>query len=459
MAGCIGSSLGESDAQRNKLTGEARRRLIDEAGTKWLGLEEDWDDQTIDPSGIPIWMRPEVMDIDKTRKIKGKDANKPERRAIKFEAVWLEDYPGETPDLGQRCRQAWADAGLREQFGIPAHVKHPDFAVRGKRPELRDPRNFLGYPQWRDSLRAGLFFTAWKLNFESAYLIDRKITKSAISPELLESGADELEAEGEQSAAAKEPRCVKIFDASGEDQPLDYSDFLTAVEKGQATQTVAFLCEPLEGPKIRHYPWETTLYISGSNEEPKFTDEDFSPAVEKDVEDKPEPEEEPEKQPSPVEAEPEQQPSRAEEEPARRRNAPSRVKALLAQALRALPVSSASIKKVEALGKRIQAEQDTSDTHLDIFDLEFDNEEAQLEFFHHFDVRTKYGRLGWTDHMIKTVLEDLRVSQRSTLWGNEKWLLETPNIEVTRKQIDEARNIADKERAAEADEEVIFSRG
>lgn len=135
------------------------------------------------------------------------------------------------------------------------------------------------------------------------------------------------------------------------------------------------------------------------------------------------------------------------------------MKALVEQTLRALPVSSASIKKVEALGRRVQAQQDTSDVHLDIFTLEFEDEEAQLEFFDNFEIRTKLCRLMWSGDMIKRVLADLRVSQRSTTWGNEKWLLETPNIEVTRKQIDEARNFADKERAAEADEEVILSRG
>lgn len=156
-AGCIGSSLGQSETQRNKLSEEARRQLIDIAGAKWLGFGEDWVNQTLDPSVMPVWMRPEAMAIDKTRKIQGKDPNEPERLSIKFEAVWLEDFPGDNPGLGPRCRKFWADAGLRDQFGIPAHVKHPDLAVRGKRPELRDPRDFSDYPHWRDNLRAGLF--------------------------------------------------------------------------------------------------------------------------------------------------------------------------------------------------------------------------------------------------------------------------------------------------------------
>lgn len=473
MAGCIGASLGESDTQRKKLSAEARRKLIDVSGAKWLGLGEDWAGQALDPSAMPLWMRPEAMDIDKTRTIQRKDPNKPERKSIKFEAVWLEDYPGEAPDLGPRCKQFWADAALRDQFGIPTHVKHPDFAVRGKRPELRDPRDFPDYPRWRDSLRAGLHFTSWKLNFDSAWLIDSKVTKSAIGPDLLTGEADDV---------AHSQRCVKIFDASGEDPPLDYSDLLSMVEKGQDTQTVAFLCEPLEGSQIRHFPWETTLYISGSNEVPRFTDDgEFSTAVEKDDEKKTEPEKEPEQQQPQVggeaeqqqpgvEEEPEQQQPEAEKqadqqhdevekEPERRSKALRSMKALVEQTLRALPVSSASIKKVEALGKKIQAQQDTSDVHLDIFGINFEDEESQLDFFDYYDTRTKHGQLEWSDWMIKSVLADLRVPQRLTTWGNEKWLLETPNIEVTRKQIDEARNIADKERAAEADEEVILSRG
>lgn len=105
MAGCIGSSLGQSDTQRNKLSEEARLKLIDIAGAKWLAFGEDWVDQTLDPSVMPVWMRPEAMAIDKTSKIQGKDPNKPERLSIKFEAVWLEDFPGDNPDLGPRCRK------------------------------------------------------------------------------------------------------------------------------------------------------------------------------------------------------------------------------------------------------------------------------------------------------------------------------------------------------------------
>lgn len=205
------------------------------------------------------------MDIDKIRKIQGKDPNKPGRWAIKFEAVWMNDYPGEPPQLGQRCRQFWQDAGLRNQFGIPQHVKPPDFAIRGKRPEPRDPRDFPTDPQWRDSLRVRLFFTSWKLDFDSAWLIDKKITKTAIGPDLLSSN-DLDDASG--------PLCVKTYDTSGEDPALDYDDLLAAIEKGQDTQTVAFLCEPLKGDRIRHYPWETILRLSGSNEEPRFTDEE-----------------------------------------------------------------------------------------------------------------------------------------------------------------------------------------
>lgn len=100
-------------------------------------------------------------------------------------------------------QKVWADAGLRDQFGIPAHVKHPDFAVRGKRPGLRDPRDFSDYPHWRDSLRAGLVFTSWKLNFGSAWLIDRKISKSAIGPSLLAGDADDMDAEYQPSASEK----------------------------------------------------------------------------------------------------------------------------------------------------------------------------------------------------------------------------------------------------------------
>lgn len=160
-------------------------------------------------------------------------------------------------------------------------TKHPDYTVRGKRPELRDPRDFRDYCQWRDGLRVSLFFTAWKLNFDSAWLIDRKLTKSAIDPDILAGEVDELD-------AGHELHCIKIFDASGADPHLDFHDFLSLVEEGQATQTIAFLCVPLEGPEIRHYPWETTLYISGSNEEPRLTNEgEFSTAVEKDDEEEP----------------------------------------------------------------------------------------------------------------------------------------------------------------------------
>ncbi|KAI3400282.1 hypothetical protein diail_3663 [Diaporthe ilicicola] len=169
MAGCIGGCLGDSDAQRSKLSEEARRRLVNDSATKWLGLDQDWSIQELDLLAIPAWMRPQGMDVDNTRRIRGPDPSDPERRPVKFETIWSEDYPGENPELGPRCRVFWADAGLRDQFGIPAHVKHPDFAARNKRVQLRDPRDFPDYPHWRDSLRAGLFFTVW--TFESVHLV------------------------------------------------------------------------------------------------------------------------------------------------------------------------------------------------------------------------------------------------------------------------------------------------
>lgn len=109
-------------------------------------------------------------------------------------------------------------------------------------------------------------FTARKLNFDPAWLIDRKLTKSAIGPDTFAGEVDELN-------AGHELHCIKFFDASGADPPLDFPDFLSLVEKGQATQTVAFLCVPLEGSGIRHYPWETALYVPGTLNEPKIAAE------------------------------------------------------------------------------------------------------------------------------------------------------------------------------------------
>lgn len=76
--------------RRRNLSDEARRQLTDQAGTKWLGLVEDWAEPFFE---LPAWMRPDAMDIDNTRKIQSKDPNKPQRQSIKFEAVWLEDFP------------------------------------------------------------------------------------------------------------------------------------------------------------------------------------------------------------------------------------------------------------------------------------------------------------------------------------------------------------------------------
>ncbi|KAL1878658.1 hypothetical protein Daus18300_001933 [Diaporthe australafricana] len=278
-SGCIGGSLGVSDAQRSQLSEEARRSLVDKSATKWLGLHEDWSVKILDPRAIPAWMRPEPMD--RRRRIKGKDPNIRERRPIKFEAVWLEDYPGEAPDLGPRCRQFWADEGFRSQFGIMEHDKRPDFAETGNSPKVRDPRDFPDYPYWRDYLRAELYFTDWKLGFQSAYLIDRKITKNCVSADLLPHGAGQRE-------AGEEPKCVRIYDASGKEPRLGYHDFLAEVEKGHDIQTIAFICEPLNDPEIRHFPWETALFLTGMIDEPIFTDnteaERLSPAVEKDSE-------------------------------------------------------------------------------------------------------------------------------------------------------------------------------
>lgn len=105
------------------------------------------------------------MEVDKTREIKEKDPNKPARRPIKFEAVWLEDFPGESPELGPKCKQFWVEKGLREEFGIPEHVKAPEFAFPGRRPTARDSRDLPDYPQWRDSLQAQLVLVDWKLDF------------------------------------------------------------------------------------------------------------------------------------------------------------------------------------------------------------------------------------------------------------------------------------------------------
>ena len=82
-------------------------------------------------------MHPEATNIDTTGKNEDKTPNETERRPIKFEAVRLEDYPGKSPDLGPRCRQIWADARLRDQYGIPEHVQVPDFAFEGRRLEVR----------------------------------------------------------------------------------------------------------------------------------------------------------------------------------------------------------------------------------------------------------------------------------------------------------------------------------
>ncbi|KAG8165065.1 hypothetical protein KVR01_005340 [Diaporthe batatas] len=137
MAGCI-----DSEKQRNELSRDAQRKLIDQGGRKWLGLDEDWSEPFLE---LPAWMRPTGMDVDKTREIKEKDPNQPAQRPIKFEAVWLEDFPGESPELGPKCKQFWADKGLREEFGIPDHVKAPEFAFPGRRPTARDPRDFPDY--------------------------------------------------------------------------------------------------------------------------------------------------------------------------------------------------------------------------------------------------------------------------------------------------------------------------
>lgn len=277
MAGCIGSSLGGSEHRRRSLSDEAHRQLIDQAGAKWLGLEEDWVEPFFE---MPAWMRPEGMDVDKTRTITAKDPNNAGRRPISFEAVWLEDFPGGSPDLGPKCKQFWADKELKDEFGIAERVKLPGFAFPGTRQAVCDPRDFSNYPQWRDSLRAQLSFTDWKMDFFAAYLIDGEITKAAISLELLASGL-------EASASEGEPRCVCIFAASGDNPPLDYYQLVEIVENGQDTQTIAFLCEPLSGSRIRHYPWETTLFISGAFNEPKVaagTQGEISTLVEKDDE-------------------------------------------------------------------------------------------------------------------------------------------------------------------------------
>lgn len=173
------------------------------------------------------------MDVDKTREIKEKDPNKSARRPIKSEAVWLEDFPGESPELGPKRKKFWVDKGLREDFGIPAHVKAPEFVFPGRRPTARDPRDFPDDPQWRDSLMGSGSLGRLETRLYEAYLIDRKINKGAVSPELLASGHEELAPEGE-------PRCVCILDPSGENPPVDYHQLLDLVEKGQDTQTIAF---------------------------------------------------------------------------------------------------------------------------------------------------------------------------------------------------------------------------
>ena len=136
----------------------------------------------------------------------------------------------------------------------PGTRSGPRFAFEGRRLEVRDPRDFTDYRQWRDSLQVGLFSPACKLKFYTAYFIDREIPKSAISREPLASGH-------EYSAHENERSCVNIYCCSGADPPLDYDDLLGMVEKGQATQTVACLCEPLKR-EYRRYPWETILFIS-----------------------------------------------------------------------------------------------------------------------------------------------------------------------------------------------------
>ena len=65
-------------------------------------------------------------------------------------------------------------------------------------------------------------------------MIDRKITNSAISPELLANGL-----EGSAPEVEGEPHCVCILAAYGADTPLDHYQLLKLVEKGQAPQTVA----------------------------------------------------------------------------------------------------------------------------------------------------------------------------------------------------------------------------
>lgn len=168
----------------------------------------------------------------------------PAKRTINFEAIWIRDYPGESR-LEKECRDAWSDEARKAELRSPESTPCPAFASRGKRLKVPDPRQYDNFPKWRDSLRNALHFTVWILDLDVACHFNTRIFQGDVPDDL------------------HTKKGMLLFDASGEEPPLSWLWFLEAVEKGSQEQTVVFVCNPLSGDRMRHYPWETAMFLLG----------------------------------------------------------------------------------------------------------------------------------------------------------------------------------------------------
>lgn len=129
------------ESERKMLSDEDARKLLEASSTKWLSLDQEWSQLSLNRNAIPVWIRPEVETIAEHKNLMERDpALKPTAPQIKFEAVWLKDIK---PKISAKCETHWSDSKLRREMHVDNQdldaVQFPSFVrkiVDSKHPQL-----------------------------------------------------------------------------------------------------------------------------------------------------------------------------------------------------------------------------------------------------------------------------------------------------------------------------------
>lgn len=155
---------------------------------------------------------------------------RPARNEVTFHFMWLNGLTANAATQAMDCEDYWRNELVQKALGL--NIAAPHFETNDvKKGYEADPRNFIDYNHWKDSLRHLLQFPRWALQFGQIFLLPRAVDRSELDVNFFSHPAQHVHYLGGPN------RLLAVPDT-------DYHDLQRAVSYGEADQTIFFTCQP-----------------------------------------------------------------------------------------------------------------------------------------------------------------------------------------------------------------------